>query len=253
LDVTNGISMPIGGIQIIGGISSGGSGIVQVPYDTTGKEGERTIQVVVDPANVIAETKEDDNQVEKTLTVGPPSEEPTIQPNLVMTSNSVSFTPTLPLPGDIVTLTVKVHNDGGSDANGVVVRVMDVTTTPVQVGDDVTIPIVAAGQTMTATVIYATGETTGTRSLTVSADPDNTITESNENDNTATVTIPIGGSNGEPPTNGQGIDNSPPIAPVEPETPDEDDEASVDILDPRQETPAPGLHVELAEDLNRRD
>jgi uncharacterized repeat protein (TIGR01451 family) len=292
MDVTNGSPTPIGDIQIIGGISSGGSGVAQVTYDTTGKEGDRKIQVVVDPAGLIAEVNEEDNQTEATLTVGPPADDPTVTPNLVMTSSSVVFTPTQPIPGDLVTMTINVRNDGAVDANNVVVRVMDITDSePVQVGDDVTIATIAAGETMSATMVYDTTDKQGNRSLTVSADPDNSITESNENDNTATVTIPVGEGGGEPtetpePTGTAGPTGTPeptetseptgtpePTGTSEPtetseptgtaeltDTPEptgtpvpEDGAASLDEVDPRQEPPSPGLSVELAEDLNLRD
>jgi hypothetical protein len=150
----------------------------------------------------------------------------------------------------MVTLTIVVRNDGGGDASSVVVRAMDVTETPVQVGDDVTIPTIAAGGSMTVTLVYDTTDKQGSRSLTVSADPDNTITESNENDNTATVTIPIGEGTPESATSGQSSGDESAAAPAQP---GEDDEASVDTLDPRQELPTGELNIEVAEDLNLRD
>lgn len=252
MDTTNGTPTPIGDIQVIGGISSGGSGVAQVTYDTAGKEGERKIQVVVDPANLIAETDETDNQVEVPLTVGPPADDPSKLPNLVMNSTSVVISPTTPAPGDIVTLTIDVRNDGGVDATGVVVRVMDVTdSTPVQVGDDITIPTIAAGTSMSATISYDTTGKEGERSLTVSADPDNAITESNENDNTATVKIVIGTGSGQPAqstSTGEGVPAEP-AATAEPE----EETTGLNQVDPRLEPPAPGLSAEIAEDLNRRD
>lgn len=247
-EVSNGTPTPIGDVQIIGGISSGGTGIAQVPYDTTGKEGDHTIRVVVDPANLIAETNEEDNEAEATLTVKPPADDPSMMPNLAMSSSSVVITPTQPVAGDMVTMTITVRNDGAVDASGVVVRVMDVTETPEQVGDDVTIPSIAAGESMTVTLLYDTTDKTGSRSLTVSADPDNEITESNENDNTASVTIPIGEADGESATAQVSGAGNALIAPLA-----ENDEASLSQIDPRQESFDPTLNVELAEDLNRRD
>jgi uncharacterized repeat protein (TIGR01451 family) len=286
-DVTNGSPTPIGDIQIIGGISSGGSGVAQVTYDTTGKEGDRKIQVVVDPANLIAETNEEDNQVEATLTVGPPAEEePGLLPNLVMTSSSVIISPTQPMPGELVTMTINVRNGGTADANAVVVRVMDVTDSePVQVGDDVIIATIAAGETMSATMVYDTTDKEGNRMLTVSADPDNAITESNENDNTATVTIPVGEGGGEPTGTPEPTGTSEPTETSEPtgtseptetseptgtpeptgtseqtETPEPtptpepgEETTSLDRADPRLEPAVPGLSVQMAEDLNLRD
>ncbi len=250
LDVTNGNEVQIGDIQIIGGISSGGSGIAQVTYDTTGLEGERTIQVVVDPVNLIAETNEEDNQIEATLTVNPPADDPSVQPNLVISSTSVVYTPTMPMPGDVVTLTINVTNDGAAEANGVGVRVMDVSgATPVQVGDDVIIPVIAMSETMSVTMPYVTTDLEGNRTLTISADPENTIVESNENDNTATVTIPLGGGGDDPgePTE--------PTDPAEPTLPTESasETATLDGVDPRLEPSAPGLNVQVADDLDKRD
>src|SRR5690606_25724800 len=140
-DTTNGGKVPIGDVQVIGGIPAGGSGTAQVIYDTTGKEGERTIQVVVDPSNLVEELNEEDNQVEATLTVNPPSEEePEVLPNLVISDDAVIYAPEEPVPGEPVTLTIDVLNDGDAAAEDVVVRVMDVTDDePVQVGDDQTI------------------------------------------------------------------------------------------------------------------
>jgi subtilase family serine protease len=252
MDVTSGTATPIGDIQTIGSIASGGSGVVELPYDTTGKAGERTIQVVVDPANLIAEINEEDNQVETTLTVTPPSDNPGVQPNLVITSSSVVLTPTQPLPGALVTMTISVTNSGTGNASGVVVRVMDVTETPVQVGDDVTIATIAAGKSMSVTLPYDTTGKTGNRMLTVSADPDNSITESNENDNTTTVTIPLGSGNGEPPAGGQ---SSGEFLPAEPAQPDDGahDNTSLDSIDPRVQPPISGLNADVAEDLNLRD
>jgi hypothetical protein len=112
---------------------------------------------------------------------------------------------------------------------------------------------------MTATLLYDTTDKQGSRSLTVSADPDNSITESNENDNTVTVTIPIGegegGGEGDPPSGEPG--SGTPSEPSQPDDPGEngatDDEASTDALEGRDAPPDPSLNVELAEDLNLRD
>ena len=251
MDVSNGTPTPVGDIQIIGGISSGGSGVVQVTYDTTGKQGDRKLQVVVDPANLIAETNEEDNQTEATLTVKEPSDDPSMLPNLVMTSSSVIVTPTLALPGDIVTMTISVYNGGAVAASGVAVRVMDVTGTPVQVGDDIIIPSIAAGGTQSVTMPYNTGDQPGSKTLTVSADPDNSITESNENDNTSTVTIPIAASSGTA-LSGQSSNGTIPVAePAQMVAPTEGDRSAT--VNTPEVPPSSELGVEMAEDLNLRD
>ncbi len=233
MDTTNGTPVPIGDVQVIGGIPAGGTGIAQVTYDTTGKEGDRLIQVTADPANLISETDEDDNQVEVKLTVGPPSAGPGELPNLSLTSGSVVISPTMPAPGDIVTLTIQVANTGEGDANGVVVRVTDTTDgDSAPVGDDITIPTLAAGEVYTVEVAYDTTDKTGSRTLKVEADPDNTIEETSEFDNSTTVTIPLNGGSDEPAA------VSEPTARGNSPTTDQ--------------TAADGVNVEVADDLIRR-
>jgi subtilase family serine protease len=240
VDATDGGEQPIGDVQVIGGIPSGGSATAQVTYDTTGKQGERLIRVVADPNNLVVETNETDNQAEQTLTVAPPSEEPAILPNLVITSGSLAYTPTTPVSGDWVTLTISVTNSGEGEASGVVVRVTDTTgEEPMPVGEEQTIPSLAAGAVATVTVPYSTTGITGTRTLSVAADPDGAIEESNETDNEATLTIPLGGEAplGETPPGGSGNPAGAQTGAGEARAPDE--------------VAAP-LTIEMAEDLIRR-
>ena len=232
MDATNGAPVPVGDVQVIGGISAGGSGIAQVMYDTTGKAGERLISVVVDPAGLIAETDETDNAVEVKLTVAPPAAAPGAQPNLSLTSSSVVYTPTTPTPGDVVTLTIQVANTGEGDAYGAVVRVTDTTDGGSEpVSEDITVTTIIAGGVYTVEVPYDTTGKTGSRTLTVAADPDNVIEEPNEFDNQTTVTIPLGGGSGEPVPEGD------PTA--RPESQAEDQAAAE-------------LNVQMADDLIRR-
>ncbi|GIV78085.1 MAG: hypothetical protein KatS3mg050_2479 [Litorilinea sp.] len=197
-DVTNGGNTPIG-TQTIASIPSGGSGIAQVAYDTTGKEGQRQIQVTADPNNTIAETNEEDNQAQATLTVAPPSETPSPnQPNLQVTAEGISFDPPAPSPGDLVTITVIVTNSGQASASGVVVRFLDVTGGSEEpIGEDQNVGNIAAGNTTTATVTYDTTDKAGERSIKVIVDPEDTISESDETDNEATKTLTVGEGSGE--------------------------------------------------------
>ena len=154
---------------------------------------------MVDPAGLIAETDETDNAVEVKLTVAPPAAAPGAQPNLSLTSSSVVYTPTTPTPGDVVTLTIQVANTGEGDAYGAVVRVTDTTDGGSEpVSEDITVTTIIAGGVYTVEVPYDTTGKTGSRTLTVAADPDNVIEEPNEFDNQTTVTIPLGGGSGEP-------------------------------------------------------
>ena len=192
-DVTNGSPQAIGSPQTITGIPAGGSGFAEVAYDTTGKEGDRIILVVVDADNVVAETDETDNEADHTLTVLPEQEEPAEMPNLTVTTGGISFDPPAPTPGDMVTVTAAVSNTGESDASVVVVRFLDATDDePVQIGEDQTIPGIVAGEAATVTVPYDTTDLSGDRTITVVVDPDDAIDESDETDNEASATLPLG-------------------------------------------------------------
>ena len=58
VDISTGRPLPIGDEQRIDAISVGGSGVVQVRFDTEGKLGDFQIRVIVDPNNLIAESDE---------------------------------------------------------------------------------------------------------------------------------------------------------------------------------------------------
>ncbi|MFN2202119.1 MAG: CARDB domain-containing protein [Caldilineaceae bacterium] len=210
-DVSTGSPQAIGSTQVIVSIPAGGSEKASVTYDTTGKEGERTIQVVVDPDDKVAEMDEDDNQAETTLTVLPVEEEPGEQPNLTITSDDIAFEPESPAPGDLVTVTATISNTGGADASDVVVRFLDSTDDePVQIGDDQTVSSIAAGDSGSASVTYDTTDLSGERSITVQVDPDGAIDESNEDDNEASATLTLGGGDGESaPGQNEPVDGEP--------------------------------------------
>jgi uncharacterized repeat protein (TIGR01451 family) len=198
LDVTNGGSTPIGTEQTIDNILIGGSATAEVLYDTTGKEGEREIKVVVDPDSLIAETDETDNEATATLEVSPPSEEPPAGPNLALKSSNISFDPSSPAAGEPVTITVTVPNDGGEDANDVVVHVLD-STDEAELIQEVVTDTIEAGGSVEFVVTYDTTDKEGERSITVIADPNDDISETNEEDNEATRTLTVS-----PPTEGEG-------------------------------------------------
>jgi len=198
LDVTTGSETPIGSVQKISGIVSGGNGTATVIYSTEGLEGERTIRVKVDPNGLVDELDETDNQADKALTIAPPEETPVELPNLTVISGTVTFEPPSPQPGDPVTVTVVVSNTGEADASSVVVRFIDATDGGNEpIGEDQTIPSVESGESETAAVVYDTTDKAGERVIKVVVDPDGAIEESDETDNEVTGTLIVGGEGGE--------------------------------------------------------
>ncbi len=207
IDVTDGTSIPIGPQQIIETVPAGGSGLVQVRYDTSGKVGERQIQVLVDPNNIIQETPEsdpngaNDNQAQKTLTI-----HATALSNLVARSDNIGFDQPSPNWGDEVTISAVIGNDGQAEANQVMVLFVDATdssgsteTAPVPIGLPQIIKTIAAGSSQRVQVGYRLPEQSGVsghspsleREILVVIDPYNVIPETTESDNEAQATLSV--------------------------------------------------------------
>ena len=69
MDLSGDSPLPLGAPQTIANIPVGGSGTAKITYETDGKVGERTLQVVADPFNLITELNEADNQAQRSVTV----------------------------------------------------------------------------------------------------------------------------------------------------------------------------------------
>lgn len=62
VDATGGELIPIGPPQTLSSLAPGTSTVIQIAYDTMGKVGERLIQVILDPDNVLLESDKSDNK-----------------------------------------------------------------------------------------------------------------------------------------------------------------------------------------------
>jgi hypothetical protein len=87
-------------------------------------------------------------------------------------------------------LTATVVNEGDADATGVVLRFAD-GGTQIATSDPVDL---ATGESTTVTVTWDTRTVKGDRKVSVTADPDDAVTESDESDNTLTRTIAVRGN-----------------------------------------------------------
>lgn len=192
VDATNGGLEPIGDPQTIDRIAAGGSSELYVSYDTTDKEGERRLRVTADPDDAIFETDETDNEAVKVFRVASPSEEPPDLPNVVIFSGNIKFEPSSPAAGEPVTMTVNVLNQGTVDAEDVLIQVMDVTDGASEIlGTQQITGTLAVGEGAEISMTLSTEDREGTRTIRVTADPDNVIEESNEEDNQATKTLTV--------------------------------------------------------------
>ena len=195
---TSNQTTPIGQPQSIDLIPAGGSGGVQVTFDTSGFDADRRIKVDADPNNFIAESKETDNSTTKTLDIEPPA-----APNLTLPTGNVGVSPLAPTEGDEVRLTATVLNRGSVDATDVLVQFLDATTSPaVPIGQQQTIASIPAGSSGVAEVIYDTTNACSPpavggggggcdRKLEVVVDPHNFIAETSESDNTSRLTVAV--------------------------------------------------------------
>ncbi|RLT43111.1 MAG: hypothetical protein DWI57_04865, partial [Chloroflexi bacterium] len=191
---------PIGAAQRIDRIVAGGSGQAQVTLDTSDSSADMRVKVVADPNNLIAESKESDNETTKTLEIEPPA-----APNLTLPTGNVGASPLNPTAGQEVRLTATVLNRGSLDATDVLVQFLDATTTPATpIGQQQTIASIPAGSSGVAEVIYDTSNACGSplaaggggggacdRKLEVVVDPHNFIAETSESDNTSRLTLAV--------------------------------------------------------------
>lgn len=110
-----------------------------------------------------------------------------VGPNLAVSYQDFTFNPNPAHEGYDATLSAVVRNTGNVDATNVVVAFYngDPTIGGVQVGTTQTIPLLAAGASVTATTIWPQVPASGAKVMFVSADPQNTIAEGIEDDNLA--------------------------------------------------------------------
>lgn len=208
VDATNG-SEPIGEPQTIEILAAGGSSAVVVRYDTTDKEGDRRLRITVDPDDAIFETEETDNEAVKSFRVASPSETPPDLPNIVIFAGNIKFEPSTPTVGKPVTMTVNVLNQGTLAAERVLIRVMDVTDGASEIlGEQLITGTVPVGEGTEISMTLSTEGREGSRTIQVTADPDNAIEESNEEDNQATKVLTVQAASAENEVEGITIVNN---------------------------------------------
>jgi len=104
----------IGEIKTINRIAAGDKGSTYVEW--TALEGKHTLRVVVDPENRIMELNEGNNSAAKQIDVKPPG---FYRPDLEVSATNVTWTPSSPVKGDEVNMTVTIWNHGRLSATEV--------------------------------------------------------------------------------------------------------------------------------------
>lgn len=161
-------------LQTIPALAAGASAPVSVQVPNLAISGAHVLYAVVDPANLIAEHLETDNAASLATIVS-------TRPDLAVTAETMSLSPSAPRPGDSLTVLVGVSNFGQQPAEQVLVRLLDGDT----VVAEQTIPSIAGLGQSSASFRYTLPTAQVARSLTVVVDPANTIAEGDETNNQA--------------------------------------------------------------------
>ncbi|MCA9035909.1 MAG: hypothetical protein KDA91_12315, partial [Planctomycetaceae bacterium] len=141
--------------------------------------GVHTVSVRVDEADLVIENSETNNTGALSVTVLEAI------PDLIAVD--LQFSDETPATTDLVTLTAKVVNTGGSAATNVLVRFFD-NGSPLGA---VEVPSVAADGGVEFVSIQANPGTSGSRQISVVVDADNSIVESDETNNSWVETIEV--------------------------------------------------------------
>lgn len=178
----------IGLSQTILFVAGGGSASVAFTFDTLGHAGRNVLYVVLDQDNSIVETSESNNLALVSIDVQAPT-----LPNLTISPENIQISPASPKEGESVTVTGTITNRGA--AAGAIPVGIAVRSSEPGVGSEVysqtkTIyQTLGLGQSATVSTTIDTTGLAGQKTVFVTVDPANTITESNETDNSAAKSL----------------------------------------------------------------
>jgi subtilase family serine protease/pimeloyl-ACP methyl ester carboxylesterase len=160
------------GSGTIANIAAGTSVPVSATSAVTFATGSHSAQLVVDPANLIVESNENNNTSAQGFTVIP-------KPVIDLVAGTLSVTPAAPTSSQTVTLSASVSNGGSTAAAGVAWQ-LKIDGAVVGSG---TISTLAAGASTQVTATSANALAVGSHAAQLVVDPANIIGESNETNN----------------------------------------------------------------------
>jgi subtilase family serine protease len=168
-----------------------------ITFNTTDKPGDNQIYAVIDPFNSVDEINETNNTLSRTLTV-----KESTRPDLTLTSSDISFSPSKPATGDIITISARIWNLRNTPASNVTVSFFDgnPATGGILLGS-ISLPHIADMGTEKAELIWDATGIKGKHSIYVKIDPDNLISEANEANNEAFTVLKIRLPQGAAPQN----------------------------------------------------
>ncbi len=170
----------IGQVQKIAALAAGAQASVSTTWTRYPDAADHLIFVVADPASTVSDIDRGDNSTFVVLSANS-------VPDLAISAGELLVTPSLPTPGDALTVSATVNNFGKQSAANVVVRAFngDPAQGGVQVGDDQVIASFPGLSAYTVTFAYPASGVNATRTIFVAVDPANTVFEKSESNNTA--------------------------------------------------------------------
>ena len=166
------------GSQTVASLNSQAFANVAISHSFT-TAGSHSITVLVDEDDLVAENSELNNSAAFSVTVL--DTVPDLRPT------DIAFSDTTPATTDVITLTARIVNTGGTPAANVLVRFFD-GVAPLGA---VIVPAVAADGGVEFASIQATLATAGSHQISVVVDADNSIAEIDESNNSLTESIDV--------------------------------------------------------------
>jgi Tol biopolymer transport system component/flagellar hook assembly protein FlgD/fibronectin type 3 domain-containing protein len=179
LGVPGGEFVPLGS-HTIPRLDPGQSEGFTVQWENIPDFGSRIILVRIDPDNLIAEIRKDDNEAFLTLPI-------LSLPDLVLGPGAIEISPATPTEGDEVAVHITIINAGDQEARDVAVNLYESS----QLLSTRIIPIIEGQSQAKVSFAYDSIERDGVHELRVVVDPDNLIRELREDNNSASKTFTI--------------------------------------------------------------
>ncbi|WP_041245589.1 CARDB domain-containing protein [Geotalea uraniireducens] len=169
----------IGADQVIPTIAIGGAATIHAAWNTLAAQGTTYLYAVVDPLSAIAEINKANNTAIREVLVTPAD-----KPDLQVTAADITITPAAPNEGDQLTIAANIHNLGQAVGN---IKLALYDGNPAaggkRTGETVIPQLIPQGGSSQAVFTLSTIGLSGNHTFHIVADPDNTITESNETNN----------------------------------------------------------------------
>ncbi|MBI5101747.1 MAG: hypothetical protein HZB33_07945, partial [Nitrospirae bacterium] len=162
------------GSKTVAGIAALSGSQVSLMWENISASGQMLIFVKADVLNAILESAEDDNTAFVSMRVLSP-------PDLTITTNSLTFMPSVAQEGDKVTLYAALANIGDQDAPEFTVNAYEGNAL---IGTSNISSVLGKSQTV-ATFVYDTTGKLGNHDISIIVDPDNRVSEISETNNQA--------------------------------------------------------------------